>query len=291
MTRATTAATDEDDRGGNGRIEIGRLEIAIDEKRQCLRPAGERAREHDRGAELAQRPRPTHDQTGSQRGRRQGHRDPAEDAAFSGAVDSGRVLELALDSSNAGSGGANEVRRSNKNLGQHDSRRRERQSQAQRGESVAEHAAPPEDKQQREAGDGRWQHDRQIDDRLNQGPAGHPASRESKREGQSKDQDEHDRDGGRDGAQPQRVDDCRRAERLQHRATGEAAQNEDQDRQPKYQQRWYAGDHQSPLRFACYGAAPNPCAARTACASAPRIHVRKSAAVLALVDALTATPP
>ena len=72
----------QDRRGRDRRIEVPGLEVAVDHERQGLRPALDVAREHDRGTELAECPRPGHDQ--ARRERTPGERcgDAAEDTEF-----------------------------------------------------------------------------------------------------------------------------------------------------------------------------------------------------------------
>ena len=160
-----------------------------------------------------------------------------------------------------------------------------------RREWLAEDAAPPNTSSSaRPATDGGKTIGRSTIVSIAVRPGSRPRARASAR-GRSQDEYEHDRDARGQDAEPQRIENGRRGERLQHRPAREPAQDENQDRQAQDEERWRPREEKPPARSIGYGAAPNPWAARTACASGERIQVRKSAAVVALGDALTAAPP
>ena len=94
-------------------------------------------------------------------------------------------------------------------------------------------AAAPEDEQERMAGDGGWQDDGQVDDGLDEALEAEPSPGQDEGERQP----EHDRDdqadGRRDQAQPERVDDRRRADGYCQGPVDDGPDHEGQDRQPK----------------------------------------------------------
>ena len=84
--------------------------------------------------------------------------------ALGRAIDAGGVLEVAVDAGDARARGADEERRRDEGLGEDHRERRERDRDPRTSNGAAEQSAPTEDEQQRETGDRRRQHDRQVDD-------------------------------------------------------------------------------------------------------------------------------
>ncbi len=187
-------------------------------------------------------------------------RDPPEQVELARAVDAGGVLELARHAAEARPRGADEERRRDEDLGEDDGEGRERDRDPEhRPQRLAEQPASPEHEEQAEAGDRGRQHDRQVDDGLEQAGAPEPPARQHDRQRQPEADRDDEADRGRDQAELEGVEDGRARERVRQRALGDRPDDEDGDREAE-EQGEQAGD--DPERQLPRGDAPGsrwPC--------------------------------
>ena len=247
-------------------------------------------------------------------------RDPPEQVELAGTVDAGGVLELARHAPEPRPRGADEERRRDEDLRQHDGEGRERDRDPEhRSQRLTEQPPTPEHEEQPEAGHRGRQHDRQVHDGLQQSGAPERASGEDHGQRQAEADGDDQADRGREETQLERVEDGRGRDRVGQRTRRDRPDDEDDDRQAEEQgehgrddpeRQLPRGDapgtlaHARPVRWfrrervAAHagslrqedGGGRNPKPDRIAWPSGPANQVRNFEAASWLGDALTVTP-
>ena len=147
-----------------------RFERRVDGQRQRLRSPAHVAGEHQRRAELAERARPAHRRAARQAGPGDGDGDGEEEARRRRAQRARHQHQIGIEAAEGRDGRLEIEGRGHERLREDDRRARERQADPRRRQRGAEQAAAPEGEQQRHARDRGRQHDRQLDDGLEDAP-------------------------------------------------------------------------------------------------------------------------
>ena len=153
-----------------------------------------------------------------------------KDLDIRGAVDSRGVLEAAVHPGDAGPRGPNEEWGRHERLRQDHGESGKRDFNPDGVERPAEEAAPAEGKQQREARDGRRQHKRQIDDRLDQPGAPKPPPGQDVGQRKTQGNCQREADGRRRKAQGQGREDDLGGQRAYEQPIEDRACHQDCDR-------------------------------------------------------------
>ena len=188
-------------------IEIGHLRVAleldVDEQRQGLGAAREVAGEGDRGAELAERPRPGEREAARDAGQDERDPDRAQVAQVARTERAGHGLEAGVEPAHRSLDGEDVVGHGDEGLGEHDGHGRERDLDAEGRQVLADEPVAPPRHEQGDAADDGWQDEGHGEQRAD--PARRPVlgAREEPGQGSAEQQAQDGRHRGRRQREPQ----------------------------------------------------------------------------------------